>query len=179
LHIWDWFKVEAVENYYGEDVMKRSFQNTDRDFELWVLLRHTSDAIRRVRDKELSKFGLSGRQGAVLFIIQAIGERATPAEIARWQLREAHSISGILSRMEKDGLIRKSKDLEKKNLVRVTLTDKGRQAYKHVLSREYLSRILPSLSEEERRQMTSSLRKLRDEAVKELGVDKPPFPYTE
>ena len=170
----------AAVNFSSEDTMKKSIGNSDPDFELWVLLRHTADAIGRTRVKELHKHDLSARQAATLFIIRAIGEKATPAEIARWQFRQAHSISGILSRMEKDGLIRKDKDLERKNLVRVSLTEKGHQAYQLSLSREYLNRIISSLSAEERRQMMSSLRTLRDKALEELGIeDKPPFPFPE
>ena len=52
---------------------------------------------------------------------QVIGYRVTPAEISRRLLRESHSISQILNRMENKGLVRWVKDLERKNLVRLIL----------------------------------------------------------
>lgn len=97
--------------------------SVDRDYKLWVLLRQAADAIYKARSKELSPLGLSPMASAILFIILAIGERATPAEISRWMFREAHSVSGLLDRMEEKGLVRRTKDLEKKNLVRISLTD--------------------------------------------------------
>ena len=108
---------------------------TDQDYRLWVLLHQTRDAVHIARKKELGRFEISTIQAAALFIIQAIGEQATPAEISRWLFRKPHSVSGLLNRMEKEGLVKKTKDLDKKNLVRVTLTEKGRQAYNHSLKR--------------------------------------------
>ena len=89
-----------------------------------MLLNQATDATLRARQKELDRYGISAAQAAVLFIIQAIGEKATPAEITRWLFREPHSVSGMLSRMEKQGLVRKVKDLDGKNLVRIAMTEK-------------------------------------------------------
>lgn len=151
--------------------------STDKDFELSVLLNITSDAILRARDKELSKHGISSIEAGVLFIVQAVGDRTIPAEISRWIFREQHTVSALLSRMVKKGLIRKTKDLEKKNLVRVSLTDKGKQAYENSLGRESIHQIMSALSEEERQQLSLSLRTLRDKAFEALRIEyKPPFP---
>ena len=152
----------------------------DKDYNLWVLLRNTNDTILRVRYKELNQLGVSGRQSALLLIIQLIeneGGKATPAEIARWLLREPHTISEVLSRMEKDGLVKKDRDLNRKNLVRVSVTEKGYQYYKKSAKRKTIHRILSCLSKEEFKQLKATLEKLRDEARKELGIDqKLPWP---
>ena len=151
--------------------------STDRDYELWVLLQQTSDAVLRARDKELSKHGISSIEAAVLFIVQSIGERAIPAEISRWLFREQHTVSALLSRMEKKGLITKTKDLDKKNLVRVRLTEKGKQAYNNSLSRDSIYRAMSALSEEERHKLSSYLWTLRDRTLEELRMEhKPPYP---
>jgi DNA-binding MarR family transcriptional regulator len=79
--------------------------------------------------------------------------------------------------MEKEGLVRKTKDLERKNLIRVSLTEKGQQAYYQSSRLESVHRIMSSLSEEERQQLSSCLETLRDRALKELGMEqRPPFP---
>lgn len=149
----------------------------DQDFNVWVLLIHARDAIFKAREKELDKYGISTMESAVLFIVQAIGDKATPAEISRWIIREPHSVSGLLDRMEKKGLIRKTKDLDRKNLVRVSLTKKGKQAYNKSARRRSVHHIISALSEEERQQLSSYLRILRNRALKELGIDhEPPFP---
>ena len=149
----------------------------DKDFTLWVLLRQAKDTVFKATEKELSQYGISPEQAGVLSIVQFLDNKATPAEISRWLLREPHTVSGILSRMEKKGLIRKTKDLDRKNLVRVTLTDKGQQAYLQSTKIESIGKIMSCLSEEECQQLSSCLKKLRGRAFKQLGVDtKPPFP---
>ena len=153
------------------------FQSVDEEYSLWVLLSQAADATAKARQKELDRYGISTVEAAVLFTIQAIGDTATPAEISRWLLRESHTVSELLSRMEKDGLVSKTKDLDRKNLVRVTITEKGREAYDHSTKWNSVRRLMSSLSEGERRQLRSYLERVRDRALKELRRDyTPPFP---
>ena len=120
----------------------------------------------------MSQYGISSMEAALLFLIKAIGDKATPAEITRWFIRESHTVSETLSRMESKGLVRKVKDLERKNLVRVILTEKGEQAYNQADKRESIHQIMASLSKEQRQQLKSCLEILREEALKELGIDR-------
>jgi len=155
-----------------------SYADSDEDYTLWFLLRQACDAALRARDKELSRYGISVEEAAVLFVVQANGERATPSEISRWLFREPHSTSGLIIRMEKDGLVRKLNDLERKNMLRVVMTEKGREAYEKSTARKSIHRLMSSLSEDERQLMRSCLETLRNEALKELSVERkaPPFP---
>jgi len=145
--------------------------STDKDYALSVLLQQTSDAILKMWDKELSRYGITSVEAAVLFIIRSIGERVIPAEISRWLFRRQHSVSALLDRMERKGLITKTKDLDRKNLVRVRLTEKGEQAYDNSLSRESIYRAMSALSGEERRLLSSYLRRLRDRALEGLRIE--------
>jgi DNA-binding MarR family transcriptional regulator len=115
-------------------------------------------------------------QAAVLFQVDFIGDEATPAKISRAILRRAHSVSGLLDRMEKDGLIKRAKDMERKNLVRVRLTEKGKKALKNAAKRESIRNIPTVLSSEEHQQLYSLLLKLREKALRETGSSTPPFP---
>ena len=153
---------------------------TDEDYHLWLLLAQARDAILNARRKELRQYNISASQGAVLFAIQSIGDEATPAEISRWVFREPHSISELLSRMERKGLVRKVKDLGRKNLVRIVLTDKGREVYHKSTKRELVCKIISCLPEKERQQLRSYLKTLRNRALKELGMEHIiPFPPTQ
>lgn len=143
---------------------------TDQDFNLWRLLVETRDVILKVRAKELRQYNISTGESAALFIIQAIGDKATPAEISRWLVRERHSVSELVSRMEKEGLVRKEKDLDRRNLVRVVLTEKGYEAYRQTTKRKSIHKMMSSLSEEERQQLRSCLQKLRNKALKTLQI---------
>jgi DNA-binding MarR family transcriptional regulator len=108
----------------------------------------------------------------MMFMIVTLGEKATPSELARRLFREPHSVSELVDRMEKAGLVRRVSDLAKRNLVRIELTDKGRDIYEQSLAEEPVHRIMDSLSDEEHAQLRAILGKLWDEAVKELGMEK-------
>ena len=96
------------------------------------------------------------------------GKKATPAEIARELYREDHTISVLLTRMEKEGFVKKIKDLERKNQVRIILTSKGRRVYNQSKTREYMHSIMDVLPEGERKQMIVNLTKIKDKASEEL-----------
>ncbi|MFC2047630.1 aldehyde ferredoxin oxidoreductase N-terminal domain-containing protein [Chloroflexota bacterium] len=127
--------------------------------------------------KELEQFGISTMEAAVLFVIQIVGRRATSAEIARWLFREPHSTVGYINRMEKKGLVRRVRDLNKKNQIRIAMTRKGRQVFAQSEKTEEFKRIFNRLSEEERQQLGSLLEKVLDATLKELAIDRrPPYP---
>ena len=139
----------------------------DQDYRLWVLLNQVRDAVLKARQKELDQYNISATQAATLLVIEAIGPKATATEISRRLFRKPHSVSGragILSRMEKKGLVMRLKDLHRKK-IRVVLTEKGREAYYQSTKQESIRQIMSSLSEEERQQLTSSLHTLRDKAL--------------
>ena len=142
---------------------------TDRDHELWILYHQVHDVIVRIREEELRRqVGISRMQAAVLFIVKAIKGPATPSEISRWLFREPHTVSGLLNRMEKDGLVKKAKDLERKNLIRVAITDKGEEAYRRSRDTKALRSIMASLSEKEKKNLRECLETLRNKALEEF-----------
>ena len=152
------------------DVSKKIQDVLDEDetVNLWLLLRRASYASLKARAKELRQYGITSANGGVLFVVQKLGQEATPAEISRQIFREPHSVSGLLKRMDKDGLIRRVKDLSKKNMIRVELTEKGHEAYRQISKRETVHRIISALSEEERQQLKVCLTKIREKALEEF-----------
>jgi DNA-binding MarR family transcriptional regulator len=146
--------------------------------ELWALLDQATTAMSRVADNELSQAGITMIQGAVLYFVKNAKEPVIPAHISRWLFREPHTVSQLLMRMEKQGLVKRTKDLDRKNQLRITLTEKGEQAYQKQIEMRSIGKILSTLSPEECDKLGACLKKLRDEAVKELD-SKPrelPFP---
>lgn len=156
----------------------KEFDPTDLDYNLWLFLAQVRTVMLRARQMEVSRYGITASQASVLFVVNALGDKAMPAEISRWLFRQSHSVSGILNRMEKQGLVRRVKDLGKKNLVRVELTEKGCEVYANCTKREAMHRIMPSLSGEQRQQLIACLENLRDATLKYLGEEQElPFPY--
>lgn len=148
----------------------------DKDYKLSVLLHQARDAVHKARDKELSQYGISPMDAAALFAIHAIGDKATPAEISRWIFREHQTVTALLGRMEMKGLITRTRDLDMKNMWRVTITEKGYVAYRQSTDRESIHMALSLLSENEKRGLESYLRKVRDQALK-YSIDQPPLPF--
>jgi len=149
----------------------------DPYYRLWVLFQHVSDTLLKAREKELSEYGISAIQARVLFVIKAIGNKATPTEISRWLLREPNTVSSLLTRMEKEGLVSKTKNTGKKKQVYVTLTEKGERAYDCSVKNQAYSDVLSCLSEEERQKLELSLRKIQEKALQRLTtVKRAPFP---
>ncbi len=150
--------------------------STDQDYALWLLLLKVRRCISKTRDKELSPYDITPEQAGVLFIVQALNNKTTPAEISRLTFREPHTVSVLISRMEKKGLVKKVRDMDKKNMIRVAITEKGEQAYDQSSQRATIHNKMSALSEAERQQLMSLLQRLRDQALKELEeYSKPPF----
>ena len=149
--------------------MKESL-SANQELRLWVQLGQTRDIILRAIREELEEFNVTSRQAGVLLVIQANAERMTPAEISRQLFREPHTISAVLKRMEKQGSLTMHKDLSKKNQIRVALTEEGRELYSRTSKRKSLRKIFSCLSEEEVRQLSSCLEKLKRRGMKEIGM---------
>jgi DNA-binding MarR family transcriptional regulator len=141
---------------------------------LWILLTHTRSSIYRARGIELRGHEVSSEQVGVLQAVLNLGQGATPAALSRVMLRQPHATSAILTRMEKDGLIRKVKDLQKKNMVRIALTKKSERIYHQLTRRESIRRIFSSLSREDRQRLASYLTTLQEKAWEEIERDSRP-----
>ncbi len=70
----------------------------------------------------------------------------------------------------------KAHDLDKKNLVRVSLTEKGRKVYGYSTKRGPIHRIMGVLSEGEKVQLQELLGKIHIQARKEIGLDREEYP---
>jgi len=149
----------------------------DKDYKLWVILHQARSALFKVREKDVSQYGITAAQSAALFIISTLGERATPTLISRGLIREPHTTSSLLARMEKLDLIKKSRSPSKRSETVISLTEKGYQIYRQLTNIDSIREMLSCLSEEEHQIMYSCLRKLRDKALTHLvKIRNVPYP---
>ena len=142
----------------------------DKEYDIWILLSRIYHLIAMLRKLELSKFNILPVQSYILFIIKALGNETTPSKISEYVYQQRSSISDILNRMVKQGLIKKTNKSGGKKRVIVTLTEKGEKALLLSGNRKYLHKVMSSLTEEKRRQLESSLEILRDSAINELSI---------
>ncbi len=161
------------------DESAKFFTYEDEDQDLWLLLTHTRYAVYRARELELQRYGTSPEQTGLLFTVQALGNKATPAEISRRMLRQPHTISALVERMVKKGLVKKVKDLDRKNLVRVEITKKGRQVYEQSAKRGPIHRIMNSLNPQEKQEFCHYLERILATARQEAGMQEQQLPASE
>jgi DNA-binding MarR family transcriptional regulator len=143
----------------------------DQIHDAWTVLAHTYRLIGRLWNKDLGEFGFTREQSLNLLIIKRLGENATPYRISRFQAQEHNTVSDILNRMEKDGLLTKIRESQGKSRVKVRLTELGEQAYLKSQKKDSLVKMWSVLSHKELKQLRSSLEKVRDQALKEFDQD--------
>jgi DNA-binding MarR family transcriptional regulator len=142
---------------------------SDEYFVLWVMIAQTKDAILRARQRDYARFNIGNERRAVLWNIQNNGGHATPVEISRQLFRELHSVTEMLKRMEKAGLIKRYKGSGRSRF-EVELTEKGLEIFNQSLHNETDKRIFSVLTKKERERLASYLWKLRGQVMKELGI---------
>jgi DNA-binding MarR family transcriptional regulator len=136
---------------------------------LWVLMAQTNDAISRAREKEYARYGINNERRAVLYIIANNGGHANPVDITREIFRELHSVTGLLKRMEDDGLVTRHKG-SGRSKVEVRLTKTGWEVLKQSADSEIDKRVFSVLKKAERERLSLYLWKVRTRVLKELGI---------
>jgi DNA-binding MarR family transcriptional regulator len=142
---------------------------SDEYFILWVMIAQTKDALLKARQRDYARFDISNERRAVLWSIQNNGGQSTPVEIARQLFRELHSVTEMLKRMEQEGLIKRYKG-SGKSRVDVRLTGKGLEVFNQSLYNETDKKIFSVLSKKQRERLALYLWKIRNQALKELGI---------
>lgn len=151
-----------------KEVNVRDIRKTNVDFIIWALLNQTKDTLFKVRGNELNQYGISATESQVLFTINDLGGKTTPAAISRRVYREHNTVTALLSRMEKKGLISKVRDRERKNIWRVDMTEKGKEVFRQSIKMDSIRRVISILSDIEQKRLETYLRKIRDNALKQL-----------
>ncbi|MFC1948192.1 MarR family winged helix-turn-helix transcriptional regulator [Chloroflexota bacterium] len=152
---------------------------TDLEHIIWILMCQARDTMLRVRDNELNNRGLTAVEAGALHVINVIGGKATPAAISKSMLRQHHSVTALLKRMETKGLISRKKSTDRKNTWIVSLTEKGKKAYANSNVGDSLYEMLSVLTDEEKNRLKETLTKLRNKAISyeaSLQVELPPYP---
>jgi DNA-binding MarR family transcriptional regulator len=155
--------------------MEKKLSSQDKavveSYRLFQLLRYTADAIHRAREYELKKYSLTPEQAGALVCILSLGNNATQAELSRWLFRLPNSITILINRMEKLGLVKKRPDKKRKNIIRLSLTKKGYDAYLHSIEFEAFYPIISVLTAPKREQLRNILEDIRKKVFENLKLD--------
>jgi DNA-binding MarR family transcriptional regulator len=139
---------------------------------LLAMFRQTHDAILKIRQKELRSLDITPEQVGALAAIRAIGPGATAAQLSKWLFRNPDSMTVLLRRLEKKGLISKKPDLKRKNIMRLKLTKQGEKAFHSASDAKLANSIFDKLPARKKDQLWSILEKLRSRALATLDMDK-------
>jgi len=140
---------------------------------LWHMMVTTNHVVGKARGKELRRYGLTKNDSLVLFAVLRLKGLATPASLSRETLWEPHTVSELLTSMETRGLIKKRRDLKRRNVIRVDASEKGLEAYRGSSRGKSTQDTLSALTKEEQLQLWTLLAKVRERAMQNLGLKTP------
>ena len=153
----------------------RILKKNDHEVNLYILLDQTDSIITNAIELELRHLRVTQPQIRILTMLSRQDEPVTLEQLSNWTLKEFNSVSTLINRMEKKGLVKKTKkdgDLR----TYVDLTEKGSKLYHLDVTERSVHLIFEKLSNEERMQLRALLMKVRDATREIMGLDyKPPF----
>ena len=137
----------------------------------WILLRQTYNLVLKCEDRTFSEYELTTEQHSVLMVIKHIDDPVKITDVARWLDRSVNSVSMIIDRMVKAGLVRRRRDLPDRRAVRLIITSKAEEASvpATVAGWELIQEILSSLPEEDLLTLIRLLEILRNKTYDYLG----------
>ena len=91
----------------------------------WLLCRQTHNLLSKCENRVLAEIGLTPEQQAALNAIKFIDGPVKPTEVAEWLDRSPNSITLIIDRMEKRGLVKRIRDHEDRRSVLLIMTENG------------------------------------------------------
>ena len=130
------------------------------NFKVWLTIADLQHKMVLIRDKELIKYDITPRQMQIMRLIDALGPEATISVIARAMERKLDVISRQTALMERDGLIKRVKEQPKSRLLKIELTEKGRDFLKISRFSEGMNEISSVLTEPELLELDSLLKRL-------------------
>jgi DNA-binding MarR family transcriptional regulator len=158
--------------------MKASFESAELDLRLWRQLYQTYTLLKQCEDQIFAKHGLTTEQYAVLVSISYLGQPARITDIARWLERSTNSISMIVDRMVKVGLVRRVRDKSDRRVVYVSKTSKAESLFRpaSVESFDSVQKILSYLTHKNKLVLNDLLVELKHETLRcldpEIDIEK-------
>lgn len=140
---------------------------------LWFITHRTRDVLRNCEDKVFGKYGLTAEQYGVLAVMEVLGGSVRVTDLARGLGRSANSVSMIVDRMVKAGLVRRGRDRGDRRTVRVSVTNKGEAAFRPatVAGLELIREVTSPLSYEDKRTFVNLHEVVRRGALQYLNPE--------
>ena len=139
--------------------MTKNFKSENTIMRLWLLIHRVRDALFLCEDSAFEEFGLTTEQFTLLAAVKGAGGSQRPGELAGLMDRSPNSVSMLIDRMVKAGLVRRIRDRKDRRVVNVMLTNKGEEALGPalVVGWQLVQKILSPLSEEDKSTLANLL----------------------
>jgi DNA-binding MarR family transcriptional regulator len=135
-----------------------------------MALHRTRDLLFRCEDRVVNEFGLTAEQYTVLLAMKHLDDPIRPTDISRWVDHKVHTVSMIVDRMVRAGLLERVRDLPDRREVRLTITKRGEKALQPAgeAASRLIAEILSPLSYEDTETLVRLLQTVRDRAEQHL-----------
>ena len=151
--------------------MKVNLESGNLALRLWFMIHRTHEMLKMCEDRVFGEYKLTTEQYVVLVTIKYLDGPVRPTDVARWLGRSPNSISMMVDRIVKAGLLRRVRDRRDRRAVFLIITSKGEKALKPatLAGWEFIQKILSPLSTEDRQALLSLLLTVQYEACKHLN----------
>jgi DNA-binding MarR family transcriptional regulator len=145
----------ALSNEDGNTIMR-----------LWLLLHRANDVLSLCEDSIYREYGLTAEQWRVLARLKYYGRPLNPTELALAMERSSNSVSMLVDRMVKAGLVKRTRDRKDRRVVWVSMTSKGENAVEPAIPEGWklIQKVLSPLSSADRRALADMLETVKCEA---------------
>ena len=145
---------------------------------LWRLMHQVRDILMLCEDSIFAEYGITTEQFSVLAAVKSRDGSLRPTDLAYLLERSPNSISMLIDRMVKAGLVKRTRDRKDRRVVHVHLTTKGENALKPAMpaSWEFIQKILSPMPYEDIYTLANQLETVKCEL---LGYLNPEMDMTE
>ena len=134
---------------------------------LWLLLHRVRDTLALCQDSIFAKYGITTEQFGVLGAVKSRGGSLRPTDLASILERSPNSISMLVDRMVKAGLVRRTRDRIDRRVVHVALTNKGTNAIELAMPEgwDFIQKILSPISYKDKQALAGMLETVKCELL--------------
>jgi len=145
--------------------MAKNPESSNTVMRLWLLLHRVRDALVLCEDSIFGEYGLTTEQFSVLAALKSRGGALRPTDLALILERSPNSVSMLVDRMVKAGLVKRTRDRKDRRVVRVSLTGKADKAIgpATVAGWEFIEKVLSVLSDKDKEAVAGLLETIKCE----------------
>jgi DNA-binding MarR family transcriptional regulator len=153
--------------------MTVNFESENTVLILWILLHRVRDVIVRCEDSIFREYGITYEQFTVLGQVKSGASSPRIIDLARSLESYPNSISTLVDRLVKAGLVRRTRSKIDRREVRVSLTTKGENTIKLAAPAgwEFIKKLVSPMSDKDKDVLVSLLETLKCDALGYLNPE--------